>query len=450
VIIEVPLEKMSSEDMNIIKRYQARKKERERSSTADDEDTPLGWSHPPRRPSQQMSQESSTRTQQQALAVQKTGGNRKPKFDWFSFFLEAGCDMDDCTRYGANFDRDRIDETILTDLDTPTMRSLGLREGDVIRVRKHIQVKYGKKTPEVQAQLSEDEELARKLQEQESKGSPAPAPPALFTSGPGGKLANNTRRGRPERRGTLTDTVDPNALAAASDQLAKVSLMPLEPSKPATPPIVMSPPPEEKEEKPKSGFDDDDGAWAIKPVTKVASPAPPVATPSPAPPANGTDALLAQISGMRPASTGPPPGGADFEQIAAANAAIPQRTGSIGPPSSYGLGAASTSTPMGQLAARPQLAPPVAAAPPPQPQMNPNAPRGPLAPVPLNQGLLNPMQPHATGMFVPTHPTGMSAQSPFAGGVPAGQYLSAGGMQPMVTGVQPMMQPSEWTRRFVY
>lgn len=428
----------------MIKRYQARKKER--SATVDDEDTPLGWQHPPRRPSEQMSAESASRSSQKAPT------KRRPTFDWFAFFLEAGCDMDDCTRYSTNFDRDRIDETILTDLDASTMRSLGLREGDVIRVRKHINNKYGKKTPEQQEQISQDEEYARQLSEHEKNGSKGPAPvppPGLFTS-TNGKLANNTRRGRPERKSTLTDTVDPGALAAASDQLAKVSLTPMEPSKPATPPVPpvsVSPPPEERKEPPapKSGFDDD--AWSIKPVAKAASPAP-QATPSPAPAAPaGTDALLAQIQQMRPSSTGPPPGGNAFESIAAANAAVPQRTGSISmpPPSSYGLGAASTNTPMSQLSSPPQQ----------QQAMNPHAPRGPLAPVKVNEGLLNPMTSQTTGMFVPTHNSGSQAQSPFAGGVPAGQYLS--NMQPMVTGMQPMMtgmqqpmmtgmQPSEFMR----
>lgn len=437
VIIEVPIGKMSGDDAQYVKRVQSRRADREkRQSTVDSDDVPLGWTQPPRRPSQQMSQESASRS-----APPKSTRERRPTFDWFAFFLEAGCAMDDCTRYAANFERDRIDESILVDLDPPTMRSLGLREGDVIRVRKHIQVKYDKKAA---PNTANDEEYARKLQEQETGGS-ATAAPGLFT-GPNGKLANNTRRGRPERRGTITDTVDTGAIAAAGDQLRKMSLQPIEPTpapKVATPPvsISMSPPPEEKKpEAPKSGFDDD--AWTIKPAAKPASPAPPRATPSPSiatAPANGTDALLAQIQGMRPASTGPAPGGAAFEELARPGP-IPQRASTtpqpaMAPPSSYGLGAANTATPMAQLQAQQTAAPQMMA--PPQP--DPNAPRGPLAPLPVNQGLLNPMQPAMTGMFVPTHNSGSGTQSPFGNSMAVQQ---TGYMQPMQTGFQQPMQPA--------
>jgi hypothetical protein len=350
--------------------------------------------------------------------------------------------MDDCTRYAANIDRDRIDETLLPELDVVTMRSLGLREGDLIRVRKYIQVKFGKN--DVAASGAGAGAGAGTV------ASPAEEAPAagLFT-GPGGRLAKNTRRGRPQRNATLPDTVDSDALAAASSQLSKVSLTPLEPAKPATPalaspvpPVSISPPPEEKK-KPESGFDDD--AWAIKPVAKAPSPSPVPVVTSPTE-ATGTDALLAQIQSLRPSSTGAVPGGAAFESIAAANAAIPQRAKSatLPPPSSYGLGGM-PGVPLAQLAANatgmPQQMPQQVQQ---VPQVDLNAPRGPLAPVPANQGLLNPMHPQATGMFIPTHPTGVATQSPFAGGVPAGQYFAsasaAAGMQPMATGmpVQPL------------
>ncbi|KAI3475810.1 hypothetical protein L1887_62746 [Cichorium endivia] len=70
----------------------------------------------------------------------RTGPKRN--VDWFEFFLAAGVDVDDCTRYASAFERDKIDETVLGDLDASTLRSLGLREGDVIRVSKFIDRKY--------------------------------------------------------------------------------------------------------------------------------------------------------------------------------------------------------------------------------------------------------------------------------------------------------------------
>ncbi len=60
---------------------------------------------------------------------------------------------------------------------------------------------------------------------------------------------------------------------------------------------------------------------------------------------------------------------------------------------------------------------------------NPNAPRGPFAPVPANQGLLQPLVPtQGTGQFVPTK---MQPQQT--------GYM---GMQPQMTGMQP--QQTGW------
>lgn len=426
VIIEVPLEKMSPDDAHMIKRYLARKERQHSTQGGDDDDVPLGQQV--RKPSAQLSHESSSRAEQQQ---QQRRGSRKPGFDWFAFFLDAGCQMDDCTRYAANFDRDRIDESILPELDASTLRSLGLREGDVIRVRKVINGRYGNKTPEHQAQLTADEEYAKKLQEHEDGGGkgPAPAPPPGLFTNPDGKLANNTRRGRPERRNTLTsNTVDGAALGAVSEQLSKVSLTPMEPSPP-----VVSPAPEKKEEEPPkvllTGFDDD--AWEIKPSAKTSKPSSPAPAPSPktVSPApakpNGTDALLAQISSMRPASTEPPRGG-NFDVLAELPPPQAARQGSVSlpPPSSYGLGAGNTNAPMSQLQ-QPQMAP----------QPDPNAPRGPLAPVRANEALLNPLQPSMTGMFVPTHQTG------FQGNMGMQQTgMGMGGMGAQPTGMGMGMQ----------
>lgn len=81
-----------------------------------------------------------------------------------------------------------------------------------------------------------------------------------------------------------------------------------------------------------------------------------------------------------------------------------------------------------------------------------NAARGPLAPVPANQGLLNPMQPQVTGMFVPTRDlspmgaqqTGFQPQQPQLSGFQPQQQQQ---MMPQQTGFYPGqmggMQPSE-------
>ncbi|KAH9031353.1 hypothetical protein EDB85DRAFT_1836537, partial [Lactarius pseudohatsudake] len=55
------------------------------------------------------------------------------------FFLNAGYDVDDCTRYASSFERDKIASSILPDITEGTLRTLGLREGDIIRVAKVIE-----------------------------------------------------------------------------------------------------------------------------------------------------------------------------------------------------------------------------------------------------------------------------------------------------------------------
>lgn len=488
VIIDVPLEKMSARDTELIRRHEAKKA---RKASIDEDDRPLSQQQPTtgRRPGQR-SVESTYRSEEPipadiVRASKAAAASRRPPFDWFEFFLSAGCDMDDCTRYASNFERDRIDDSILSDLDNGTLRSLGLREGDVIRVRKVIQARFSKKTPEQQAQIEKDEELARQLQEQETSGKA----PGLFT-GPDGKLANNTRRGRPEKKSVGPESVDAAALAAASDKLAQVSLVPTPPSVPTPPPpVVLTPTTVVEEKKPtaptaSSGFDDD--AWTIKPISKPASPAPATITtnssPAPSAPAavstssskvaNNTDSLLAQINALRPASadvsrnnTGgsfdkfsqmassphappPPPSSAPAQPSTAAH---PQSQLSPQPtaqsqqsfaPNAYGLGVQNSGRPLSMLAQQTGMS---------TMSNSSNAARGPLAPVPANQGLLNPMQPQVTGMFVPTRDlspmgaqqTGFQPQQPQLSGFPPQHQQQ---MMPQQTGFYPGqmgMQPSE-------
>ncbi|ODO01433.1 hypothetical protein I350_06252 [Cryptococcus amylolentus CBS 6273] len=453
VIIDVPVEKMSARDSELIKRHEAK---RAQAALAADDDRSLGQQ------SRRVRSHESTHRADESIpadvvrASKASASTRRSTFDWFEFFLSAGCDMDDCTRYATNFERDRIDETILPDLDNGTLRSLGLREGDVIRVAKVIQGRFAKKDPELQKQIDADAEYAKQLQEYDRNGSkgPAPqAPPGLFT-GPNGKLANNTRRGRPEKKSTGPESVDAAALAAASDKLNKVSLTPTPPSAPTPPPVTVSPPvpAKKEEEKPKaapSGFDDD--AWTIKPLSsKPASPAPATITTSISPPpapaappatspsvANNTDSLLAQINNLRPASTGVSVSnqntGGSFGQQTPVQQQQPQA------PNAYGLGVQNASQPLNMLSQ------PTGASPQPT-TLNSLAtggqgPRGPLAPVSANQNLLNPMQPQATGMFVPTR--GLSPmqsqqtgwQQPQPTGMP--QQPQQTGMMPQQTGMLP-------------
>ncbi|RXK37875.1 hypothetical protein M231_04874 [Tremella mesenterica] len=453
VIIEVPVEKMSNEDTQLIKRHEARKA-RAKAEILDDDDVPLAKS-PNRPPSQPIRPTQSRARVEEPIPPEAMvmPPPRKKQYDWFEFFLNAGCDIDDCTRYATNFERDRIDEALLPDLESSTLRSLGLKEGDVIRVKKAISNMFKEKTPQQLEQVKIDEEYARQLQEHENSGAKGPVPqppPGLFT-GPGGKLANNTRRGRPEKKSTGPDSVDASALASISDQLIKTSISP----PPSVPPVTVSPPPAPsiqptKPPKPTIGFDDD--AWTIKPSSsKPASPAPPPTTISTsASTSNGTESLLAQIQALRPASTGVSAnntGNSQFDRLAQLRAQpqqasplpqpvqqfqnvqqppqvqpqfqqpnqsfqpqfqqlSPAQTGIQGgyTPSPYGLGVQNTGQPMSNLLGA----------------------RGPVAPVPANQGLLNPMQPQQTGMFVPTRP-GQNGLMPQPTGFQQGFQQTYGG-----------------------
>ena len=69
----------------------------------------------------------------------------KPDYDWFEFFLNCGVDVNNCQRYTINFEREQISEEILQDIDPTLLRNLGLREGDILRVMKYLDNKYGRK-----------------------------------------------------------------------------------------------------------------------------------------------------------------------------------------------------------------------------------------------------------------------------------------------------------------
>lgn len=381
-----------------------------------------------------------------------------PKIDWFEFFLSAGCDIDDCTRYATSFERDKIDESILPDITDSTMRSLGLREGDIIRVTKVIQSRkaQGQKSGGTsQEQLLRDEEMARQLQAEEHSGSgrkqsttnPAPN---LF-AGPGGALKNAApRRARPPPSKSLPPaTVDLKAISTISDQIQRTS-SPQVASPAITTPLSATPvqPPQRSSSAlapPQSGFDDD--AWTNRPSsTRPIAPTPPITTRAPSvPPAQAAAAATpapAQSAPVAPPAQPQNSGGSlanttesdIFNQLSRLSelrknsalsptppqlpAASPSITTS--PPVGYqsGLGMGSSPAPMGQHFQNQQTG--ILPQPSPQPY---NGPRGPFAPVPANQSLLQPLIPTQTGFnnFVPTRPGNMT--SPFQGQQPP--FLSA-------------------------
>ncbi|KAK6201102.1 SH3 domain protein [Scheffersomyces amazonensis] len=69
----------------------------------------------------------------------------EPDYDWFEFFLQCGVDIGNCQRYSLNFGREQMDENILEDISPTLLRTLGLREGDIIRVMKFLDNKFDRK-----------------------------------------------------------------------------------------------------------------------------------------------------------------------------------------------------------------------------------------------------------------------------------------------------------------
>lgn len=300
----------------------------------------------------------------------RPSGPPRKQTDWFDFFLTAGCDLDDCTRYATNFERDRIDETLLTALEAATMRNLGLREGDVIRVRKHIKQKYGSAvagpSDPLAEQIRKDEELARQL-----SGQDATSGHNIFTNGPNGSL-KTTRRGRPPPNRSGSSTVDLNALTTARDLLQETTSSSSTPSQTLLEPVAQLA--SSGSTLLNGGFDDD--AWTVRPTSTT--PQPPVAQSTPAPqptvaaPATIPAPLIEPVTSQ---ASAPQPSLEEqiFQKImnhgqqAQAQKSISAPVAPAALPSAPGV---MVSQPTG---------------------FNPNGPRGPLAPVASNAPLLNRM-----------------------------------------------------------
>lgn len=201
--------------------------------------------------------------------------SKPPDYDWFDFFLKCGVSPYQCERYSSNFNRDSMDESVLPDITPPVMRTLGMKEGDILKVMKYLDNKYGRMSAKSKLRnVSFGGEEYFGIEE--GDGSVTSPGGGLF-SGPGGALKNNTRKGRPAPAVQTNDTVDPEAFKQLSDitgprtdtkdntsnRLALVST---------------------STSKDSGGFDDD--AWDVKPSKLPTAVSPPIAAaPTPAGPA---------------------------------------------------------------------------------------------------------------------------------------------------------------------
>ncbi|KAF1842665.1 uncharacterized protein K460DRAFT_377996 [Cucurbitaria berberidis CBS 394.84] len=259
VKIAVPVPKMSVEDLEYVERV---------TGESLDDDKPLSDL---KRRSTQRAKEAGPRSPS-GITVEK-----KPDYDWFDFFLKCGVNPQICERYAQAFHKDQMGEENMQDITPALLRTLGLKEGDILRVRKHLDSKYGRSADREKRNVS----FAEEGEEGSSGG--------LF-SGPGGALRNNTRKGRPAPPVQTSDVVDAKAFEQKTDDTVK---KPVD----ATPtPLASAPVPGKKVE----GFEDN--AWDVKPSRSASASAPPPAS-SP-PPAQAVAPTAPGPAARPPALTG--------------------------------------------------------------------------------------------------------------------------------------------------
>lgn len=339
-------------------------------------------------------------------------------YDWFDFFLKAGVNPHTCERYSQAMIRDSMDESVLPEITHDTLRTLGLKEGDALKVMKYLNDKY------------------RGGKEVNGQG-------GLF-SGPGGALKDNSGRTRPEANRQTTDKVDAAAFSQEKDGKKSVA-------EARETPLTKAPAREAKD-----GFDDD--AWTVKPSQKPSSPPPAAVT---SPPPRAASAGIADLSLLdkpleptrpepqAPESTAPAIQPQSTVQTPVAQTQQPQQTGAT--PSFFSQ--------LGQQSSGGRQRP----APPPQqsfsgsallppPQRPTSAPNNP----PQGYGL-QPIQPQLTGFATRQAPYGQSLDElnqqrlqqqhfqqmqlqPQQTGFPGQFNQFANGMGPQPTGFQPQFQ----------
>lgn len=266
VKIAVPVEKMAEEDLAYVEKV---------TGVSLDEDRPLADL---RRKAQKVMNGSERKEKNTSPPSANAGASiqqqpKPPEYDWFGFFLECGVSPHQCERYASNFNRDSMDESILPDVTPSVLRTLGLKEGDILRVMKWLDNKYGRtggKSKLRNVSFGPEEVISGE------DGDGVMSPGGGLFSGPGGSLKNNTRKGRPAPAVQTNDTVDPRAFHQKSTK---------DVVKPDTPERIQTPlatAPARTNDKTVGGFDDD--AWDVKPSKQTTTSPPPTSPVAPPPP----------------------------------------------------------------------------------------------------------------------------------------------------------------------
>ncbi|KAF2859688.1 hypothetical protein K470DRAFT_282561 [Piedraia hortae CBS 480.64] len=256
VRIAVPVDKMALDDIEYVERV---------TGTTLDDEKPIGII-------QRRLTEKKKKEEESHRAQPKVGASVQNKHEeyWFDFFLTCGVNPQICQRYATSFSNDQMTPDVLPEVNEQLLRTLGLKEGDILRVMKHLDNKFDRK-----------------------KSAAGPEGEGGLFSGPGGALKNNTTKGRPAPAVRAADTVSDDAFK-----------------------------PRELEKAAAGGFDD--SAWDVKPAKSE----PPKPEPS-RPNVDLLSSILTPLEPEKPApvTTAPPattsapaPQGADqalFDKIAA-------------------------------------------------------------------------------------------------------------------------------------
>ncbi|TQS36410.1 hypothetical protein Golomagni_03142 [Golovinomyces magnicellulatus] len=218
VKIAVPVSKMSIEDLEYVERQ---------TGLSLDDDKPLSGLRKTR---------SSGITSSNEAVTSYGAIIEKKEYDWFQFFLDCEVSVNLCERYSQAFQRDSMDESVLPDIDATVLRTLGIREGDIIKILRFLDKKFSRSVPKRSAGLGSEVTIP----DGDTQG-------GLF-SGPGGRLKNNTTKTRPSPAVQSNNTIN---LEFFSREIKDKS----------SPNPAITPTSPEKDQ-PKSGFEDD--FWDVK------------------------------------------------------------------------------------------------------------------------------------------------------------------------------------------
>ncbi|KAM0496808.1 hypothetical protein ACHAPB_007093 [Verticillium nonalfalfae] len=282
VKIAVPIAKMSLEDLEYVEAV---------TGISLDEDKPLSSVKRNSKTPDSRGTSGAASTARLGAGASVEQPPQRPEYDWFQFFLSCDVAVGVCERYAQAFAKESMDESILPDVDASVLRNLGLREGDILKVMRHLDTRFGRTG-------------SRGKRNKDGAGFDDDGGEGGLFSGPGGALRNNTRKGRPAPAVQTSDVVDAQAFGARTENKAPESQN------------VQTR--DGNGDQSKGGFDDD--AWDVRPGKSAEEPKKVQAEPTkPTPALTGsmqelslltaplepTKPLSSQTSGSSPATQPP-------------------------------------------------------------------------------------------------------------------------------------------------